>query len=749
MKEETKNVLKQSPHIRFIIAFVGIVLIALMFPRGESIESEVSVGSIWIQDDLISTMPFEILKDGETYKKELREAELKIFPVFVIDHSVRSTVLDSMDKFNNDLIKTFNNNISADSRIKNNTFLSNESFNRLKTIHKLENSLSIENQTSLSKVFSSINRIVKVIYKENFLDVNYSSVKKDTISLRDGKFENLIPKTRFDDKETIEKKIAKLIYRSVRQDEKISVVMNEYLLHFIKPTVYNSPGLSEVAKNIVLERVSKNVGLVEENERIVAKHNRITPEIKLKIDSYRIAKGEGIGRWAKILQGVGKFLHVLIIIALLGLYIFLFRKKIFNDNSKILLISAVIMLVSFIAYLVNQLNVNAPIELLIFVPVVSMLLTIFFDSRVGFYGTVVVALIIGGLRGNNYELVVMNMVAGGLAAYTVRDIKNRSQIFRSFLFILFGYVLSILAFGMERFASAEQILIQAGFAASNALISSVLTYGLIIFFEKIFKITTELTLLELTDFNTPLLKELAKHAQGTFNHSLTLGNMVESAAEEIGANPIFARVGALYHDIGKTLNPNAFVENQMNNYNMHDNMEPKESARIIIQHVTEGVKLAEENNLPQEIINFISTHHGTLCVSFFYEKAKEKYGEDEVDIKDYQYPGPQPTTKETALLMVADACESAVRAMTEPTPEKIENVVTNIINSRQVDGQLENSPITFADLTKIKNSFCSTLIAMHHKRIRYPDQDKLESEQETKTTEQIENASDKKNDIEN
>ncbi|MCP5060925.1 MAG: HDIG domain-containing protein [Ignavibacteriae bacterium] len=699
-----------------------------MFPRGESIESDVAVGSIWIQDDIIATMPFEILKDTETYKKELLQAEEKVFPVFVIDHSIRSIVSDSIGKFNNNLIKSFNEQISSSQPIENYTFLSKESFSQLQKIHKLENSLSVENQTTLNSIFTRINNIVKIIYKENHLSVNYNKVKKDTITFRDGKFENLVPINRFDDKETLKKKVAQLIYRSVGKNLKISVVINEYLQHFIQPTVLYSPELSDAAVKLALEKVSKNVGLVEENERIVAKHNRITPEIKLKIDSYRVAKGEGIGAWAKTLQGIGKFLHVLIIISLLSLYIYLFRKKIFDDNSKIFLITAVILLISFIAYLINQLDVKAPVELLIFVPVVSMLLTIFFDSRVGFYGTVVVALIVGGLRGNNYELVVMNIVAGAFAAYTVRDIKNRNQIFRSFLFILFGYVISILAFGMERFASAESILVQAGFAASNALISSVLTYGLIIFFEKIFKITTELTLLELTDYNTPLLKELAKHAQGTFNHSLTMGNMVESAAEEIGANPIFVRVGALYHDIGKTLNPNAFVENQLDNYNIHDNLAPEESAKIIIQHVTEGIKLAEENNLPQEIIDFISTHHGTLSVSFFYNKAKEKYGEDEVDIKTYQYPGPKPATKETALLMVADACESAVRAMTEPTIEKIENVVTNIISSRQLDGQLEDSPITFADLTKIKDSFCSTLIALHHKRIRYPDQEKLENE---------------------
>ncbi len=724
----SKEKFKNNSKLRLLIFLVAAILIAIMFPRGESIESDVSVGSIWIKDDLIATTPFEILKAPDTYKKEVLEAESKVHPVFVLNHSVKNAVLDSIQKFNNKLVRLLHEQFQKKQVAKNTTFLSDESFEKLRKISQLENSLSVEKHKTLGTIFKIITDLTKEIYKQDFLNVKYSDIAKDTITLKNGKFENLVPKTRFDDIDKAKKRIERLIFNKVGTDLKLSLLIDEYLVHFIKPTIIYSPKLTETEKRILVDKVSKNVGLVEENERIVAKHDRITPEIKLKIDSYRMAKGEKTGSWSKYLQLLGKLLHILIIFSLISLYVFLFRRKIFEDNSKIFLIAIVYVLISFITYLVNQLNVNAPVELLILVPTVSMLLTIFFDSRVGFYSTVVVALIVGGLRGNNYELVVMNIFAGGLAAYTVRDMKNRNQIFRSFLFILFGYVISIVAFGMERFDTAENILVQCGFAASNALISPVLTYGLIIFFEKIFNITTELTLLELTDFNTPLLKDLAEKAQGTFNHSLTLGNMIEAAAEKIGANPLLARVGALYHDIGKTLNPTAFVENQMDNYNIHDTLKPEESAKIIIQHVPDGIKLAEENDLPQEIIDFIPTHHGTLTVSYFYEKAKEMYGEDKVDIKDYQYPGPKPMTRETAILMIADACESAVRAMTEPTPEKIENVVTNIIRSRLSDEQLEESPLTFLDLTKIKDSFCSTLVALHHKRIRYPKQEELESE---------------------
>lgn len=733
--KELKNRVKENSKLRILLILFSAILIAAMFPRGESIESDVTIGSIWIQDDLIASMPFEILKDPESYRIEKLRAKDKVAQVFEIDHSVKNSVIDSVKSFNIYLINTIDEQLRTNILDDNITFLSGISVDKLRNIRKYENSLSVTYNNSTQKIFSNINSLIDDIYSRNFLNLNYEEINKDTIAIRDGKFENLVPKRRFLDAESNEERINQLIESYLGSDLSLFPIIKEYADFFVKPSIKFNKEQTEEEFRLAQEKVLRNTGLVEENERIVAKHNRITPEIKLKIDSYRVAKGEEIGPWARVLQMLGKFLHVLALIGLFSIYIILFRKKILNDNSKIFLIAIVMVLISFIAFLMNQLNVNAPVQLLIVVPVVSMLLTIFFDSRVGFYSTVVMALLVGGLRGNDYALSIMNLLAGALAAYTVRDIKNRNQIFRSFLFILLGYVVTIVAFGMERFAPWEEIFIECGFAASNALFSPVLTYGLIVFFEKIFKLTTEITLLELTDYNTPLLKDLAKHAQGTFNHSLTMGNMVESAAEEIEANPMLVRVGALYHDIGKSLNPNAFVENQMDNFNIHDNLTPEQSAKTIIDHVTQGIKLAEDENIPSEIIDFISTHHGTLTVSYFYNKSVDELGEENVDMEMYRYPGPKPFTKETALLMLADACESAVRAMTEPTPEKIENVVANIINGRLKDGQLEESPLTFADLTKIRKSFHTTLLALHHKRIRYPKQDELETESKEESVE--------------
>jgi putative nucleotidyltransferase with HDIG domain len=365
-------------------------------------------------------------------------------------------------------------------------------------------------------------------------------------------------------------------------------------------------------------------------------------------------------------------------------------------------------------------------QFLIFVPAASMLITIIFDSRVGFYTTVILTLVTGALRGNDYTFAAMNLFAGALSVYTVRDIKNRSQIFRSFLFILLGYIITVLAFAFERFASTDSVIFELIFAASNSLISPVLTYGLLIFFEKFFNITTDLTLLELSNFDRPLLKELARKAPGTFNHSMTMGTIAESAAERIGANPLLTRVGAYYHDIGKLIMPQNFVENQLNNRNIHEDLTPEESVQLIIKHVNEGIQLAKENKIPQEIIDFIPMHHGTMTMTYFYEKAKKLYGEENVDIENYKYKGPKPESKETAIIMLADGSESAVRSIEDPDPLKVENIIENIIKNRIDDGQLDDSPLTFRDINKIKEAFISILLGQHHRRIRYPKQEEME-----------------------
>ena len=609
--------------------------------------------------------------------------------------------------------------------IYNPTFLTSESYARFRNLRILERNLMQENNPVLRNLFQQAEMILNSIYSKNILSIDSDLPFKDSIAVRTG-YVDRIESTEnylfFDDaKNNVSREINKLNY-----PVEIENALVEYTVYFLFPTLQYNPDLTDEEIEQAKNNISKYTDIVNENERIIAKHERISKETKLKIESFKEAKGEAIGEGGLILQGVGKFIHIALLISLLVMYLYLFRKRIFYDNQKLLLIAMIIVFVSFMTFLVNQVEVPAPVQFLIFIPAASMLLTIMFDSRVGFYTTVILTLITGALRGNDYTFMAMNFIAGGIAVYTVRDIKNRSQIFRSFLFILLGYFLTILAFGLERFAPWNTMLIEFAFAASNALISPVLTYGLLIFFEKMFKITTDLTLLELSNFDRPLLKDLARKASGTFNHSMTIGTIAEAAAEKINANPLLARVGAYYHDIGKTITPQNFVENQLDNNNIHENLKPEQSVNLIKSHVQEGINLGIENGLPREIIDFIPMHHGTSMMSYFYEKAKELGVEDDVNEEDFRYPGPKPNSKETTIIMLADGCESAVRSIEEPDPTKVENVIDNIFKSRIEDRQLDESPVTYADITKMKEAFLSILLGQHHRRIKYPNQEEVE-----------------------
>ncbi len=726
MPDSDKTGERKGILLKVIMGVISIIVITFMFPKGESLEYEISEGTIWLYDDLIAPFSFPIKKSEEIYKAEIREAEGKVFPIFLNLTEIPGKAVDSIKSYNSYVIQALDQFAESDTApISNPTFLTSESYTKFKNLRVQERNLVQGSNPALRTLFKQAEMILNSIYNKGILSIDSNLPFKDSIAVRTGyvdRIESTGNYIFFDDaKNNVSRDINKLNYPA-----DIENALIEYTIYFLSPNLQYSAELTDEEIEQAKSNVSKYTDIVNENERIIAKHERISKETKLKIESYKEAKGEAIGEEGLMLQGVGKFIHIALLISLLVMYLYLFRKRIFYDNQKLLLISMLIVLVSFMTFLVNQVSVPAPVQFLIFIPAASMLLTIMFDSRVGFYTTVILTLVTGALRGNDYTFMAMNFIAGGIAVYTVRDIKNRSQIFRSFLFILLGYFLTILAFGLERFAPWDVMLIEFAFAASNALISPVLTYGLLIFFEKMFKITTDLTLLELSNFDRPLLKDLARKAPGTFNHSMTIGTIAEAAAEKIKANPLLARVGAYYHDIGKTITPQNFVENQLDNSNIHENLKPEQSVNLIKSHVQEGINLAIENGLPQEIIDFIPMHHGTSIMSYFYEKAKERDGEDEVNEKDFRYPGPKPNSKETAIIMLADGCESAVRSIDEPDPTKVENVIANIFKSRINDKQLDESPITFADLTKMKEAFVGILLGQHHRRIKYPNQEEVE-----------------------
>ena len=402
MKQETKNKLQTSYRVKVFLLIITIGLIVFMFPKGEALESEINVGSIWIQDDLIASTTFEILKSKEQYESELVRAAKKTFPVFVFNDQVLKKSSDSLRSYSKEIRETIDKDIYQSDEINDyrQTFLSPQAYQTLKNIRIKENSLTAVKSLTLTDIFRISADLLQAVDKRGYINLNHESIEKDTIAVREGKFEKLVSKTNYYDRNTLNQFIDEYLDQLSTSNE-VNNAIKDYLYRFLTPNVVYDEELTNNSIEAVKNKITRNVGIVNENERIVAKHDRITPETKLKIDSYRIAKGTEIGIWGRITQTIGKFLHILVIFVLFVLYIYLFRKKIFNDNYKLLLISLIILFISFLTYLVHQIDVKAPVEMLILVPVLSMLFTIVFDSRLGFYGTIIIALVAGGLRGND------------------------------------------------------------------------------------------------------------------------------------------------------------------------------------------------------------------------------------------------------------------------------------------------------------------------------------------------------------
>lgn len=733
-----------SPGIKLLIGIVTFFLLYWMLPQYENIESKYEVGTVWSDEDLIAPFSFPVYKDDAEYEQEKLEAVRNLTPVF--DREERGAAVDSISVFRDYLIKI----LSAASRLEqqNEGYINSEALDSLKSLLGVSYSLSEwENLQSMYREGTpsgekAVNDMADVLItavsalnESNIISMSKSGLSSDKIAVKEegNKTQQILEvKDVLDPAEAL-KQIEQDAGISARDSLTRSVLMKT-AGRFLSPNLKFNSELTELERQNRIEQIPRTIGIVRENERIISKHDPVNRLTKMKLDSYKKVRLEKIGVQDMLLQRVGKLLTVFVLLLVLTVFLYYIRPLVYADNMKLLLLSALILIISFFAFLSLKLNTQAPVELLIFVPVASILLTIIFDSRLAFYSVTVICFLIAVVRGGDFGIAFVSFCGSVLAIFSERDIKNRSQIFRSFFFILIGYTVSILAVNLVKIDDPQSILTKLLFGGINAVMSPVIAFGLLIFFEKVFNITTDLTLLELSDFNHPLLKELSSKAPGTFHHSIIMGNLSEAAAEAIGANSILARVGCYYHDIGKMSKPQYFIENQLDQNNKHNELNPNMSTKIIISHVRDGIELAKKHKLPQQIVDFIPMHHGTTLVAYFYDKAKST-AKEEVSDQTYRYPGPKPQTKETGIVMLADAIEASTRVIEDPSPQKLENKIREVIRARFMEGELDECDLTLRDLTQIKESFQKVLVGIHHHRLKYPDKNQLELVSEKKAAE--------------
>jgi putative nucleotidyltransferase with HDIG domain len=410
---------------------------------------------------------------------------------------------------------------------------------------------------------------------------------------------------------------------------------------------------------------------------------------------------------------------VLVSLALLMLLLFMkkYRIEVFSNNTKVTFIFFNIVLMVFLTTLV--VNYNSSYIYIVPLCILPLILKAFFDARLGLFTHVITVLLLGFVVANNYEYMFLQIIAGIVTILTVSELYKRANLFISVGQITLIYILSYFAFFVIHEGSIDSLRWETFLLFVLCGLATLFVQPLIYVYEKLFGLVSDVSLLELSDTNSKLLKELSDKAPGTFHHSLNVANLAEAAANEIGANTMLVRVGALYHDIGKMKNPTYFTENQSTGINPHDELSPKESAQLIINHVIEGIELAKKNNLPDRVIDFIRTHHGTSVVYYFHNKQIES--NQEFDDADFTYKGPNPFSKETAILMMCDSVEAASKSLKNPTSTKINSFVEAIISKQMESKQFLNANITFKEIESIKKVLKHKLANIYHLRIEYPD----------------------------
>ncbi len=489
------------------------------------------------------------------------------------------------------------------------------------------------------------------------------------------------------------------------------------LATFFHPTIVPDRATTELRREEVRRSIPVAKYEVQAGEKIIVANEVVGREQNEKLRALRDAVDKYRGSQRGLRRVAGAVLFDFLLVVLLGATIIAFRPAVYKNFRWLLLVagtSALVLLGGAIVSVVRPVHPE-----LVPVALAAVLLSALFDRRSSVCAAMVLATLVAGqsvFRGTN--ALFINLVAGAVAAISVGEIRRRNQSYQWILTIAAAYVVTAAAIGLTLDLPWRGILTSAGFGVLNAFVCVLLAMLILPVAEMFTGIETDLTLLEWSDLNRPLMQRLSLEAPGTYAHTIAIANLAEAASRAIGANALLARVGAYYHDIGKIARPQYFVENQPKGSNPHDALEPGASAQIIREHVRAGLELADTYKLPRALKAFIAEHHGTGTISYFLDKAKR--GDATPVASEFEYPGPRPQTAETAVVMMADGIEAAARVLHQPTPEKIREVVEHIVRQRMEQGQLRETPLTLRQIEIVKTEFTRVLVGMYHNRIEYP-----------------------------
>ena len=744
-----------------VLIFLGLSFaISLTFPTGFSIRYSYQLNDI-ANEPIIAPFDFGILKTDQKLTKDLEEAKKSVPFSFKRDQDFVNNQILKIDNFFNYLtninsahdlyissqdslykyryepeFEVFQTSFIADSTTYvtlYNEFLEKYQFQIEKS--QWDQLLGIEENLSepidLEIFKNQIKQICLNRWAEGILDEPLNNILSNDISIVQGGELILAPTKNYNDIEAAWKKNKEEVNLIYEEELDIKSVLGYELINeFTKPNLLFDKDLTEKRQNERLDKVSRFQGTVLANELIVDTNNRITESVLLKIKSLQFESERRLGYEKaadKFREYLGAFFVVSILLFLLFSFLYIYRNGYFEDYRLLFLISILMYVIIFFSWVI--INYQLPVYI-IPIAMTSILFTVLLDTTVALIASTILILLTSLLIGNDLDFAIIQFFTAFIAILSVRKLRKRRQIITTMISLVLCSMFvffSVMLFKGIDFLDYNYSVV--GYLALASFLSPILSFGLVPLFESSFGITTDLSLIELLDYDQPLLKKLMEDAPGTHTHSVKVGTLSESCANAIGARALLCRVGSYYHDIGKIKKPEYYAENQTGE-NKHDSISPHISAKILKQHVTDGISLANEYGLPKIIKEFIRTHHAKNRMEFFYQKAIDKSDNPEsVDENEFRYPGPKPNTKETGIVMIAEAIEAQANSVKNPTLEKFEKMIDETIKSRLKDGQLDDCPLTMKDLQKIKgrrdgkHGLLPVLSGLYHSRPEYPDKD--------------------------
>ena len=656
-------------------------LIVYLFPKSGKFKYNFEKGKPWQSESLQAPFDFAIKKTDAEIVSEKQEIIDNATLYFDLDNSVLPAV---KNQYQSEFKITFPDSVYAENK---------------------------------EEMYDLGEQIINTIYQYGVLSTNHNYKDNRNVIILDDRIEKV--KTQYDFL-IKQGELTPIIQKNLSENEfgELNKDMVSLFYDIIEPNLTLNKTFTDKAIQSELDKISYTRGSIERETLIISKGEVVEGDKYEILKSLESEYESQVWTDSNYYWVIGAY-TLLVSLALLMLLLFIkkYRPAVFENNTKVTFIFFNVLLMIFITTLV--VNYNSQYVYVVPICILPLVLKAFFDARLGLFAHVITVLLLGFIVSNSYEYMFLQIIAGIVTILTVSELYKRANLFISVGQITVIYIIAYFAFFVIHEGSIDILKWETFGLFVLCGLATLFVQPLIYAYEKLFGLVSDVSLLELSDTNTKLLKELSNKAPGTFHHSLNVANLAEAAANEIGANAMLVRVGALYHDIGKMKNPTYFTENQSTGINPHDELSSKESAAIIIDHVINGIEIARKNNLPDRIIDFIRTHHGTSVVYYFYKKEKEI--DADLDMTEFQYPGPKPFSKETAILMMCDSVEAASKSLKEPTSSKIDVFVENIINKQMNDDQFLNANITFKEIQSIKKVLKHKLANIYHLRIEYPE----------------------------